>query len=669
MQALAPESETPEITEPAAADAGEAFVMDTPAEAPAEEPGGPVPADIPEWLQGLAPAEAATPAAAAEPVAAEPPLAPFEEAAPPVGEAAVEAPAAAGEAETPDWLEGEQMPSGEEALAWLEQLAAGKEEELQAQVEAEIEVRTAEIMGRPKPVELEAAPGGLGEVPESETPQAAEPAAADAGEAFVMDTPAETPAEEPGGPVPADIPEWLQGLAPAEAATPATAGEPVAAEPPLAPFEEAAPPVGEAAVEIPAAADEAAPDWLEGEQMPSGEEALAWLEQLAVGKEEELQAQVEAEIEARTAEIMGRPKPAESEAAPVEETAAPVEAAPAEGLAPAEIPGWMQDLAPTDGGAPDVAGAGPAETAPPLGEPVVETADVAFGWTGFTDEELVAEGGLPPVEDVQPPAEPAPLPAEALGRSVVEELGPPEEVQVPPSAEASGEGQPAPEEVVAASIGEAFGWTGFGEVEQAAVEAEQALPEAGVPVVAGDVAPAPESVPLREEAEAPPAVERPVAEQAPSVEAMAVEGLLEEPAIPSGPVAPPPVPESVPVPVAPAPPSQPPRPQPAPKPSERSVVDPFAAERAHLKENPRDYDAWLSLARDLWQTGDRSAALTAYTRLIRAGKSLDTVTTELEEYAEKWPDVATRRVLGDAYMKSGKLDRALALYREALDTL
>jgi hypothetical protein len=37
------------------------------------------------------------------------------------------------EAALPSWLEGEEMPSDDEALAWLEGLAAGKEEELQAQ--------------------------------------------------------------------------------------------------------------------------------------------------------------------------------------------------------------------------------------------------------------------------------------------------------------------------------------------------------------------------------------------------------------------------------------------------------------------------------------------------------------------------------------------------------
>jgi tetratricopeptide (TPR) repeat protein len=491
--------------------------------------------------------------------------------------------------------------------------------------------------------------------PESGTPEAAEPAASGVGEVFAMDMPAETPAEEPGEPVPADVPEWLQGLAPAEAAAPAAA-----AESPLVSLEEPAPPGGEAET----------PDWLEGEQMPSGEEALAWLEQLAAGKEEELQAQVEAEIEARTAEIMGRPKPAEPEAARMEDVVGPVAGvAPAEGLAPAEIPDWMQDLAPTGGGAPAVAGPGYAETAPPLGEPIAETADVAFGWTEFGGEGFLAEADLPPAENLQPPAEPAPLPSDALGRSVAEQVAPPEEIEAPPFAEAAGEAQPAPEEVVAASIGEAFGWTEFGEVEQAAVEAEQAPPEAGVPVAAADIALAPESVPPREEVEAPPAVGWPAAEQAPSVEAMAVEGLLEEPGIPSEPVALPPVAETVTASVAPAPPPQPPGPRPAPKPLGRSVAAPFAAERAYLKEHPRDYDAWLSLARGLWQTGDRSAALTAYGRLIRAGKSLDTVTTELEEYVEQWPDVATRRVLGDAYMKSGMLDRALALYREALDTL
>ena len=136
------------------------------------------------------------------------------------------------------------------------------------------------------------------------------PAVGDAGEAPVVEIPAETPPE----PAPAEVPEWLQGLAPAEAVVPADAGTTVVAEEPAP----AAPVAGDAAP----AEEVAAPDWLEGEGMPSGEEALAWLEKIAAGKEEELQAQVGAEIEARTAEIMGRPKAQPPEVAPQEPAAA-----------------------------------------------------------------------------------------------------------------------------------------------------------------------------------------------------------------------------------------------------------------------------------------------------------------------------------------------------------
>jgi hypothetical protein len=141
-----------------------------------------------------------------------------------------------------------------------------------------------------------------------------------------------------------------------------------------------------------------------------------------------------------------------------------------------------------------------------------------------------------------------------------------------------------------------------------------------------------------EEVEAPPVVEIPV-EEAPA------------------PVAAPPVA------VAPTPKPEPPRPL-AVEPAE-----PFAAEKAYLKEHPRDHKARLNLARVLWQAGRRKEALEAYSRLVRAGKWLDVVTTELEEYLEQWPDVSTQRVLGDAYMKSNQLEKALGLYRQALENL
>jgi tetratricopeptide (TPR) repeat protein len=360
----------------------------------------------------------------------------MEEAAPPEALEEAQAPIpAAEEAPTPAWLEGEGLPSGDEALAWLEQLAEGKEEELRAQAQAETEARLAEIMGRPAPAEV---------------------------------PPVEAPPEEPVAP-----PVEEAVAPPVEEAFGWTAfGEP---EAPPVEMEEAAPPeaLEEAQAPIPAAEEAPTPAWLEGEGLPSGDEALAWLEQLAEGKEEELRAQAQAETEARMAEIMGRPTPAE---------VPPVEAAPEEPVAP----------------------------------PV--------------EEAVAAMEKAPPVEEVAPPE----------------------------------------------------------------------VPEAAYP----------------EEVEAPPVVEFPVVEEAPPPEA-----------------------------------------------------EPFAAERAYLKDHPRDYEAWLALARALWQAGERQEALEAYTRVIRSGKLLESVIPDLEEYLEQWPAISTQRVLGDAYMKDGQLQVALDIYRRALEAL
>ena len=57
---------------------------------------------------------------------------------------------------------------------------------------------------------------------------------------------------------------------------------------------------------------------------------------------DEVLAPAEAEVEARMAEIMGRPAPAEPP--PTEEVAEPAPVPPVE----AEIPDWMQELAPPE---------------------------------------------------------------------------------------------------------------------------------------------------------------------------------------------------------------------------------------------------------------------------------------------------------------------------------
>ncbi|MBU0703746.1 MAG: tetratricopeptide repeat protein, partial [Chloroflexi bacterium] len=256
----------------------------------------------------------------------------------------------------------------------------------------------------------------------------------------------------------------------------------------------------------PEAQIEVAPAWLDSDQVPSGDEALAWLEQLAEGKEEELQAQIKAEAEVRMAEIMGRPVPAE-----------------------------------------------------------------------------------PPAPEIAP-EEPPPAPPDAVGEARLEEA-------------------------LALQFGEAFGWTEFGEPEV-------------------QIGPAPAIPPVEE---APP----PVIEE--------VVGIVEIEA-----AAPPPEKAIAPPPVV---------------PTIKAPAGPFADERAYLNANPRDYDAWLALARALWQANEQEESLTAYYRVTRSGKLIEAVIPDLEGYLEQQPDVRVHQALGDAYMKNGQLQEALDLYRRALEIL
>jgi tetratricopeptide (TPR) repeat protein len=599
----------------------------------------PAPAEIPDWMQALAPSEGEEPALSAgkmpmveestlsadEPIlgevegvalggeelvpgsAEEPALSAVEEPALPVEEP-VPGPA---EEVSPPWLEGEGMPSGEEALAWLEQLTSGKEEELQAQVEAEIEARTAEIMGRPK-----------AEAPVAEAPVVEEP---------VVQEPAPV-AEVPSEPAPAEIPDWVQELAPSG-------------------VEELAPPEAAAPVEEPA------PGVAE-EPVPSGaEEAFGWT---AFGEPE-----VSADVLPKAEEPV--PGMVEEAALVLEEAIPEVSPPPAlavEEPVPSEVEGafgWTAFGAPeaeepvpgmVEEAAPVLEEAIPEVSPPPalaVEEPVSSEVEGAFGWTAFGAPEAeepvpgMVEETAPVLEAAQPEVPPPPVLA-------VEE-------PVPSVAE-----EPVPSEVE-----RAFGWTAFGAPEGAAPETVAAISEAApIPSVAepalGEGPPPSVVEAVMAEAVAAPLVEEMVPDEVGQVVAPSTEE-MEAPLVAEIPV------EAAPIPVAPPPAAAaPPRPRP-PRPAVAESADPFAAEKAYLKENPRDYDARLNLARALWQTGRRREALEAYSRLVRAGKGLDVVITELEEYLEKWPDVSTQRVLGDAYMKSNQLDKALSLYRQALENL
>ncbi len=389
------------------------------------------------------------------------PEAPAAEAAPPP--AAVEQPpaeeiekvaevleAAPEEAAPPPAAE-EEMLSGDDALAWLKDLAAGKEDELRAQAEVESQARVDEILGR-KRAPAEAAPPPVEEAPppeEAPTPPAEEPVAEVT--APVEEAPPETappPTAEEEMLSGDDALAWLEGFAAgkedelraqAEVESQARVDEILGRK--RAPAEAAPPPVEEAPPET-------APPPTAEEEMLSGDDALAWLKDLAAGKEDELRAQAEVESQARVDEILGRKRaPAEAAPPPVEEAPPPEEAPTPPAEEPvAEVTALVEEAPPEPEAAPEI-------------EEEMLSGDDALAWlesfAAGKEDELRAQAEVESqarVDEIlgrkRAPAEAAPPP--------VEEALPPEEAPTPPAEEPVAEvtapveeAPPEPEEVVA----------------------------------------------------------------------------------------------------------------------------------------------------------------------------------------------------------------------------
>jgi len=78
----------------------------------------------------------------------------------------------------------------------------------------------------------------------------------------------------------------------------------------------------------------------------------------------------------------------------------------------------------------------------------------------------------------------------------------------------------------------------------------------------------------------------------------------------------------------------------------------------------------LSVARASLESGDYGEAIIVYQSLVEKGDGLNTLIDDLEAAAnahESQP--LLRRLLGDAYLKNGQLQKALDNYRRALDRL
>ena len=122
----------------------------------------------------------------------------------------------------------------------------------------------------------------------------------------------------------------------------------------------------------------------------------------------------------------------------------------------------------------------------------------------------------------------------------------------------------------------------------------------------------------------------------------------------------------------------PPPPQPEPEPE---VVEPaaqaslpegelFAQYRQRLEADPGDHANRLALARALRANQQLDTSLDHYEVLIDASQFLEDVSSDLADLADEHPErPRMRRLLGDIYMRQGKLQEALDSYRSALDHL
>lgn len=501
--------------------------------------------------------------------------------------------------------------------------------------------------------------------------------------------PAERPLEEAVLPPPEEAPAWVEEIAP-----PAEAVPPVFLPEEEVPTETAEAPTAE---ELPPAP--AVPDWLAeiaAPPAPAGEEEFTPEAEALIG---EIPPMPEAEAvppQAPPEELPPAPITEEAEApvapedllklaaelpeelrALVEEAMAreitPPPAAPAEKAAEVELPPWLVELA-EEGEKAEVREA-PAETAAPA-EPAEEEIPA---WLrelaqkeAATEAPVAEEEAIPPwlesrLEQAAPaippaetaiPAEEEPAPVEeipewlqrlrqaaihdipaleselAAGQELLleQETGvPAHELELTPSAEEV----PPPAEEVSVTVSASM----LEEIWMAAVE--------GLPLAhEEEIAPVPEALEAQAvPAEGAPAPEAEEAAEMPPLEeiAPAAEVGIEE--------------------------------QPIPLAEEQIFAvpspSPFIAQaQERLRVRPDDHEMRLALARAWRDAGQLESALQEYSALVEADQFVESIVSDLEhlvaELGEGIGSAPAWTVLGDAYMRQGRLSDALDAYRRAL---
>jgi cytochrome c-type biogenesis protein CcmH/NrfG len=671
-------------------------------------------AELPSWLQSMAPQEVANDTVESSQATTESASAGVDETMENLlaglgrGE---EIPAPAAEAEVPDWLSGMRPASGLE--------------EPKAVVPPPSETGTPDWLGNMRPISdlEEPAPsalaaeagkpdwlGGMTAVPGAEEPATAAPPVEESGEAdwlsgmksvpgFEEQASPVQPAVEPatpdwlgGQPVPgveapapaaqpadeSDLPDWLKGISsstgfeePTSAVSAQPAEEfpawleqdkPFVPEPPrpvTAPIKPATSPL----TAKPAAVEPAAPTGPTGPSRPLSieDDAMAWLESLALKQG------------ARPEELLTRPEDRPMEAPASVQNLAGQASQPA--FAPASGKTSAVPLPPTPASLEPAVPPGPTGPTKPL-----SIEDDAMAWLeslalrqGARSEELLTR---PEDRPLEPPASVQNLAAQAAAESQPAPVEPEPEPVSPaepfrPAAddvtswlkELDKETNPPPlVEAAPAPSTDLPDW--LKGLEQPAatrlepVDVPDELPEwlrtPPTPALASDEAP----VWAREET-------APVEPPTPTMpeEWVPVEKLEQAPRtmVPSVPVAAHPEPAPV---------SAVEKTPPAPEPFTTLQSKPgTTGELAKIPAQDKEADT-LMLAQNSLDDGKLNASMQIYARLIKKGRLLDEVIHDLREAIYRYPvDVIIWQTLGDAYMRANRLQDALDAYTKAEELL
>ncbi len=449
-----------------------------------------------------------------------------------------------------------------------------------------------------------------------------------------------------------------QPLASAEEAhsLPSWFGEPEGLEEPAEPEEE-----------TPALESAELPDWLQA-MAPGGEVA----DEPASEEDEALDAEIDEDFAALLGGV-GASEAEEAEGLSLEEAPlpdwlagvgeAPAEEDSAEAAAEAELPlpEWLSGAEETATAAPE------SEPAPAVEEEVPE-------WLAGLGEEVSAEAESegeealpawlteaaaeePPRAEAEAGAAETPVASEAAAAAEVlseEEAAPPTEAALSTDEAPAEEEMPEwlaglSEEVSAETEGEAAEESLPEWLAEAAWEASPA-PEASAPETSADETP---SSPAEDVAEWLAGLETAEETASESGAAGTSQPWTDQPA-PAEARAAEWVPEA-----ALAPDSQPPEVEtPSPPPEQ-------AQPAAEPKKRGRGAD-WLDAARTALASGDIAVAVKHYTRLIRRKYYLDEVIADLEEALVRYPvEVDLLQALGDAYMRADRLREALEAYNKA----